>query len=162
MNSTLKTIFTICLLCAFSIAQAEIKIEQTVQSEHRSKDDEGKTVIEYKAIDKLLPGDTLLYKVVATNTGSEPAENVEINNNFSEHVIYIMGSAQSSAQGKNTTVTFSADDGTTYAPAGEVVVTKGGEEQVATAEDFTNIKWVLNFELPPGKSTTVSFKAKVK
>lgn len=145
---------------AFSTAVlAEIKLVQTAEVESVEKNAEGKETTKLTTANKVLPGDTIVYTITATNTGKEPANAIVINNAISEHNMYLPGSAGSVAIGKNTTITFSADGGKTFADAEKVTLTENGETRLASPEEYTHIRWQLNFELAPEKSTKVFFKA---
>lgn len=141
---------------------AEIKLLQTAEVEVITKDAKGKETLKLTPADKVIPGDTIVYTITATNTGKEAASAVVINNAISEHNMYLNGSAGSVAIGKNTTITFSADGGKNFAAADQLTVTENGVARPASPEEYTNIRWQLNFDLAPGKSTKVFFKALLK
>jgi hypothetical protein len=67
-----------------------------------------------------------------------------------------------SAFGENTEISYSADGGTTWAPADKVRVTgKDGKPRPAGISEFTHIRWTYRGELPPGKQGTVGFRVVV-
>jgi len=167
MTHTNRSSITKTLLVAVSIlfsasVLAEIKITQTAEVEIVEKDAKGKETIKLVPADKVVPGDTVVYTITATNAGKEAVDAVVINNAISEHTLYLNGSAGSVAIGKNTTITFSADGGKTFADAQQLTVVENGAPRLASAEDYTNIRWQLNFALAPEKSTKVFFKVLLK
>jgi len=123
---------------------------------------DGKEVVKRVPAVLVVSGDVVVYTVTATNTGTAPADKIVINNAISEHVLYMADSASSVAIGKNTTITFSVDGGKTYADPQQLTVTEDGVTRAATAEDYTHVRWQLNFALEPQKSTSVFFKARLK
>lgn len=159
----ITTFIATLITTAFSAAVlAEISLVQTAEVEQIETNADGKETVKLAAADKVLPGDTIVYTITATNTGKEAANAIVINNAISEHNLYLGGSASSMAMGKNTTITFSADGGKTFADAAQVTLVENGEPRLASPEEYTHIRWQLNFELAPGKSTKVFFKALVK
>lgn len=162
MNITSRLITTFVALVFSTAVLAEIKLDNTAQVEKIQKDANGKEVVKLSPADLVVPGDVVVYTVTATNTGNAAADKVVINNAISAHVLYIADSASSIAIGKNTTITFSADGGKTYAAPQQLTVVKDGVTRAATPEDYTHVRWQLNFALEPQKSTSVFFKARLK
>lgn len=162
MNLTTRLIIAFFILAFSGAVMAEIKLEHKVEVENIVKDKNGKESIKLTSADKVVPGNVLVYSITATNTGKEAASNVVITDAISEHNTYIADSAQSSAMGKNTLITFSTDGGKIFAPPAELTVTKNGATVSAMPEDYTHVRWQLNFELAAGKSTRVMFKARLK
>lgn len=151
------------LALAFSTAVlAEIKLEHSAQVEKVEKAANGKEVIKLVPADLVVPGNVLVYTVTATNTGNAPAEKIVVTDAISEHNVYISDSAGSVAIGKNTTITFSADGGKTYAAPQQLTVTENNVTRAAAPADYTHVRWQLNFALEPQKSTSVFFKARLK
>jgi len=163
-TKTLLVIFSIFFSTSLfsAAAQAEIKLVQTAEVETVTKDAKGNETTKLLPADKVVPGDTVVYTITATNSGKQPAEAIVINNAISEHTLYLNGSAGSLAIGKNTTITFSADGGKTFADAAQLTVVENGATRPASAEDYTSIRWQLNFALAPEKSTKVFFKVLLK
>jgi len=162
MNMTARFLTTAIALIFSATVLAEIKLEHTAQVEKIEKNAEGKEVIKLVPADLVVPGNVVVYTVTATNAGNAPADKIVINNAISEHVLYIADSASSVAIGKNTTITFSVDGGKQYGAAEKLTVTEAGVTRAATPEDYTHVRWQLNFALEPQKSTSVFFKARVK
>jgi len=162
MNIAARLLTTAIALVFSTVVLADIKLENIAQVEKIQKDANGKEVVKLTPADLVVPGDVVVYTVTATNTGNAPAEKVVINNAISEHVLYIADSAGSVAIGKNTTITFSVDGGKNYAAPQQLTVIKDGVTRAATPEDYTHVRWQLNFALEPQKSTSVFFKARLK
>ena len=162
MKSIAHIIFSAALALFAASSWAEIKLDHNVQVEKLEKDKNGKEVVKLYPAGQVVPGDVMLYTITATNNGAAAADNIVITDAISEHMLYIADSAQSSALGKNTTITFSADGGKTFLPAGQLTVTDSNGTRPATTSDYTHIRWQLNFSLAPQKSAKVLFKARVK
>jgi uncharacterized repeat protein (TIGR01451 family) len=112
--------------------------------------------------EKIVPGEEVLYTVAYTNKTGKPAEKVVIVNPVPKHTRYRDGSAA----GEGTDITFSVDDGKTFATPDKLTVTikdKSGKEIVrpATGQDYTHIRWLLKQNVAPGQSGAVRFRAVV-
>ena len=166
MKQTLKTSLTIALfsigLLSFSFASAEIAIEHVAEVEVVTMDKDGNKSIELKVANQVVPGDTVVYSIVATNTGTETADNIVVQDTISKHMTYILSSAKSNAIGKNTKVAYSVNNGESFDSLDSLTVSKDGVVQQATAEDCTNIRWTLQSPLAPQKSVKFWFKARLK
>jgi uncharacterized repeat protein (TIGR01451 family) len=134
-----------------SVAEVEV-----VQKNERGKK-EAKRVEASKAT--VEPGDTVIFSVHYVNKGDKPAEDVVITNPVPQHMAYV----EKSAEGAGARIDFSVDGGKTYAAVGKLTV-KGGEgkERIATASEYTHIRWSLEKPVVKGGKGRVSFRAKVK
>jgi hypothetical protein len=104
----------------------------------------------------------VLYTVAYTNKTGKPAEKFAITNPVPKHTRYKDGSAA----GEGADITFSVDDGKTFATPDKLTVTikdKSGKDIVrpATAADYTHIRWLLKQNVAPGQSGAVWFRAVV-
>ena len=123
------------------------------------KDEDGKTTYDYVEPGTALPGDVMMYVISFENIGDQPAEGIVINDPVPNNSKYRVGSAA----GKNTTTSFSIDDGKTYGnPEDLVVKDANGKEWKAKPESYTHIRWVYNKSLAPGEKGEVSFKTQIK
>lgn len=134
-----------------SVNEVEVKVKNS------------KGVDEVKRVDaakaNVTPGDTVIFTTRYSYIGDKPATNVVITNPMPDHMLFTEGTAE----GKGTKIDFSADNGKSYAPAGKVKVKDAkGKERVATAADYTHIRWVFKGALEKGAKGEVSFRAKVK
>lgn len=120
------------------------------------------------AVKKLLPtktaaaGDVLHYTLTYTNKGNEPATSAVIDNPVPKGTAYIANSAT----GANAEITFSNDEGKTFAPpvklTYEIKLPNGKtEKKLATPGDYTTIRWTVK-RVAPGESGTVGFAVHVK
>ena len=108
------------------------------------------------------PGEKLRYTVFYVNQGDEPATEVRIENPIPELTVYV----SDSATGQGSTIMFSADGGEQYDAADSVtyqvrVFGGGTDRRLASAERFTNIRWMID-RVPPGSMGEVSFEVVVE
>jgi uncharacterized repeat protein (TIGR01451 family) len=164
MTKKFLATLSLLLLVALSATAAEkkgIELKSTAEVDITVKNDKG--VNEVIRIDaakaKVVPGDTVIFTTSYTNLGDKPATDIVINNPVPENMLYIDGSAE----GINTRIEFSVDNGGAFAAANKLKIKNAnGKEQLATAADYTQIRWIRNSALEKGATGTVSFRAKVK
>ena len=105
------------------------------------------------------PGEIVIYTNAFTNLGSQPAEDLIINNPVPQNTEYLGGSATE----KGANVIFSANGGETFATPNNIFITDGtGGKKLASPSDYTNIRWTLQSPLPPGETGFVEFRVRVK
>ena len=143
----------------FAQEQGQVVLETVIQREVEVVTDEGEKEIRLVEVANAVPGDELIFTVSYTNTGSEPASNVNIVNPIPENTTYI----QDTAAGEGTAVTFSADGGSSYGLPGELkVIGPDGKQRQALLEDYTHIRWVRERALTEGEAGSVAFRVKLK
>jgi uncharacterized repeat protein (TIGR01451 family) len=131
------------------------EVETTIKNE---KGEKSTKRLDAAAATKV-PGDTVAFTTLYTNTGKEPATAVVIDNPVPEHTTYV----DQSAEGIDTRIDFSVDNGKTYgAPDKLTIKDATGTVRRATAADYTNVRWTLTKPLAAGGRGSVSFKAKIK
>ena len=119
----------------------------------------GKKEIKYIDIDKILPGDIVLYKNTINNLDNKPANNMVLQNPIPEHTQYI----ESSAKCENACeILYSVDGGKIYKDASKLMVNENNTPRLAKPSEYTNVKWILKTPLKPNSTTYVSFKTKLK
>jgi uncharacterized repeat protein (TIGR01451 family) len=149
------------LLSAFA-ARAQ-NVELTTKAEREVEViEKGVKVKKTGPPEKVVPGDEVLYTVAYTNKTGKPAEKFAITNPVPKNTRYKDGSAA----GEGADITFSVDDGKTFATPDKLTVTikdKSGKDIVrpATAADYTHIRWLLKQNVAPGQSGAVRFRAVV-
>jgi uncharacterized repeat protein (TIGR01451 family) len=165
MNRT--TILATLLLCttlllpSLALAKPLMSIGITTSKEVTE------TVSGFK-VKKLVPakqaasGDTLVYTLAYSNKGDETARDAVIDNPIAKGASYIAGSAT----GSGAEITFSVDDGKTFARPealmSEVMLMSGTKvRSPASPEDYTHVRWTIR-QVPPGGSGAVGFSVHVK
>lgn len=108
------------------------------------------------------PDDILVYTISYSNTRESALQNASVVDPIPEGAEYILGSAE----GRNTNITYSIDDGRSYTspPVKYTILNPDGsrEEKIATPDMYTHIKWNFNRPLSPGQSGLLKFKVLIK
>ena len=157
---TFNTLSTVLVLTMFSsLALADIKLKTVAEIEVKKTNARGEVTIKREPVKTAVPGTEVIYTIKARNTGNQGANSIVVTNPIPKQMIYVDGSAF----GAGTDVTFSVDDGKNYAKPDKLTVKdKDGNTIPATANDYTNVRWTLNFTLEPGQEAAVWYRAKVK
>lgn len=141
---------------------ARAQAVEVVQKAEREVEvlEKGVKVKKVAPVERIVPGDEVVYTLTYTNKTGKPTTDVAITNPVPKHTRYKDGSAA----GDNAVITFSVDDGKTFATPEKLVVTikdKSGKDiqRPATAQDYTHIRWVIKQQLAPGQSGSVRFRA---
>jgi uncharacterized repeat protein (TIGR01451 family) len=109
--------------------------------------------------DRVVPGDEVFYTLEIRNTGGRPLPPPTVDFAIPEHVRYIANSAV----GAGADVSYSVDGGQTFdRPENLSVVPVGGDPRLATAADYTHIRWRLKHVLQPKAMALARFRAVVK
>jgi uncharacterized repeat protein (TIGR01451 family) len=109
--------------------------------------------------DRVVPGDEVFYTLEIRNTGSRPLPPPTVDFAIPEHMRYIADSAV----GAGAEVSYSIDGGHTFdRPENLSVVPVGGDPRVATAADYTHIRWRLKHALQAKAMALARFRAVVK
>lgn len=109
--------------------------------------------------DRVVPGDEVFYTLEIRNIGSRPVPTPTVDFAIPEHMRYIADSAV----GAGAEVSYSVDGGHTFRrPESLAIVPVGGEPRLATAADYTHIRWRLKHVLQPKAMALARFRAVVK
>ena len=139
--------------------QNPIVVKNIAETEVETKSAQGSVEKKRIPADKAAPGAEVIYTTTFTNQGGKAAGNIVINNPVPANTTYAGGSAF----GDNTTITYSADGGKTYAaPEKLIIKTPEGRERPALPGDYTHIRWAYKGELAPGKTGSAGFRVLVK
>ncbi|MDP4598701.1 MAG: hypothetical protein NWR61_06155 [Pseudomonadales bacterium] len=146
---------------AYAFAEPNIQLDMQVAKEVLVEDN-GAMVHRWVVAEDVGPGEKLRYTVFYVNQGDEPATEVRIENPIPELTVYV----SDSATGQGSTIMFSADGGEQYDAADSVtyqvrVFGGGTDRRLASAERFTNIRWMID-RVPPGSMGEVSFEVVVE
>lgn len=110
------------------------------------------------------PGDTLRYKVVASNQGKAPAKSLVVTQPIPQGMFYLLNSAGTSPNSRANT-TFSIDGGKTFVanPVLRVTLANGQvEERPAPASAYTHVRWQLTELLDANQQTEMTYQVKVR
>jgi uncharacterized repeat protein (TIGR01451 family) len=109
--------------------------------------------------DRVVPGDEVFYTLEIRNTGASPLPAPTVDFAIPEHMRYIANSAV----GAGAEVSYSVDGGHTFdRPENLAVIAGGGDARLATAADYTHIRWRLKHALQAKAMALARFRAVVK
>jgi len=154
------TLSSILLLAMFSSpVLAEIKVTTVAEIEVTEINKLGEKIVKRTKASRVVPGTEVIYTITAKNTGTEPADNIVVTNPVPPQTVYVDGSAF----GAGTNITFSVDGGKSYNTTDKLTVKDAaGKPRAATAEDYTHVRWTLQFSLQAGQEAPVWYRARVK
>jgi len=160
-----RGLLTLTLLLLFMVpvfvtaAEAQISFTSVAEIETELFDANGEKTLVRSPAKLVNPGEIAIYTNSFTNNGTQPAENLVINNPIAKNTEYLEGSATEDGY----TLTFSVDGGKAFAKAADLTVTdNSGKQHPATAKDYTNIRWTRIKPLSPGETGNVEFRILVK
>jgi uncharacterized repeat protein (TIGR01451 family) len=159
-RETLCLTLAICAAAAGAQAKARIVVSIQQTRETTESTPAGK-VTRFVPATSASPGDVLEYVLVYTNQGDEPATNAVIEDPVPKGTRYIANSAA----GDGAEITFSNDNGKSFAPAVKLTyqtrLPSGAvEHRVVTPSEYTNIRWTIP-RVPAGAGGKVSFRVRV-
>jgi len=150
-------LLTTSMLPAHAVEPGAINITSIAEKETIGVDKDGKTQSTRTRVDTALPGDEIIYTTTFENISKSPAGSIVISNTIPNDTTYL------SANGANTEVTFSIDDGNQFsAPEELLVTTSKGYTRPAIPSDYTHLRWIYEGELGVGETSEVSFRAVIK
>lgn len=161
MKSIRIPLLLVGLLAAFALqaapANGSIELQSVATQQKVTVEKDGSKHTEMVPAARVTPGTEVTYTVTYHNVGSKPAGDVVINNPVPEHMDYVADSAT----GANSTISYSADGGKSWAATLAQLSVKGadGSMRPATEKDCTHIRWVVNGKVAPGAKGSVSFRA---
>lgn len=158
----IQTLFLTGLLCVTTILQAEEgKVTLTSKSLKESIviDKNGNKIIKLIDTKKVLPGDTVFYENSVDNGKAEPVKNMVLNNPIPKEMAYLTDSAKCE---KPCTILYSVDNGKVFDKPENLKIKTEKGVHIARADEYTNVRWILNQPLAPNQKVSVSYKAKLR
>ena len=154
------TAFALAMLGVFTVpAHATgLKATQKVEVATVTIDANGEDALTFAPATDVEPGQQLRYSLTYTNEGPEPADSVSLVMPIPSEVTYLEGSAEGSAG----TVTFSADNGQTYAMRDALMIGEAENSRIANASEITHVKWAFGAPIAPADSDAISYMAVLK
>ncbi len=153
----LTSFFTLALFSQLTLADIQLKTVAEIEVTETSP--QGETVTRRKPASNVVPGSEVIYTITAHNTGAESASNIVITNPIPTHTVYIKGSAF----GSGSEISFSVDGGNHFdKPEQLTIKDANGNTRPATEQDYTHIRWVLQFELKSGQKAPVWYRVRIK
>ena len=154
------TAFALAMLSVITIpAHATgLKATQTVEVATPTADANGEEVLTFAPAVDVEPGQRVRYSLLYENEGLEPADSVSLVMPIPSEVSYV----EASAAGAASSVTFSADNGQTFALRSALMVGDAENSRVANASEITHIKWAFGAPIAPADSGAISYMAVLK
>jgi len=134
-----------------------IELKTVAEVQEAYVDDRGNAATRLVPAAKVVPGDEVVWTIVANNVCTAPAGDVAITNPLPEHMRYV----GSSAFGPGSNIEFSLDGSTFAVPDALVVDEADGSRRRARADEYLAIRWVLPRPMGPRESLTVRYRATV-
>ncbi len=133
-----------------------ILLKTVAEIEQVTTDERGEQSTRLVPVEKIVPGNEVIYTVSATNICDQAAEKVVIDNPVPQHMDYVGGTAI----GPGTDVSFSIDGGFNFGkPETLKVAGADGAQRQAEPREYTNIRWVMRNPLKPGAVAFARFRA---
>lgn len=158
LNAVIVIVVTLGAFTSSAQEQGHLNVKTVVSTEEVTIDENGDRHTQLVDATTVVPGDEVVYTVTFSNVSDEPAENVVITNPLAAEMTYVVGSAF----GPGSDIIFSVDGGKSFASPEKLFVTKSGVEHLASADDYTHIRWVMNNEIVAGAQGMARFKARLK
>jgi len=157
-----KILFSIIALfgaTALSAQQGNLELKTTAAKQEIVVDDVGNQTTRLIPVKTAVPGDEIVYTVTFSNISTESADNVRVTNPIPSQMEFIPGTAF----GPGTDVSYSIDGGETFAAPEELIITDPEVgERIATAEDYTHIRWTLKTPLDAGAQGFARYRARLR
>ena len=129
----------------------------SAESEQEYVNEQGQKAIRLVPAAKVLPGDEVIWTIVAKNVCDKPAENIVIANPVPQHMSFVANSAM----GVGTDITYSLD-GKDFKTPTALVVSDNGSTRAARADEFRAVRWTYSGAFQPGATAFVRYRALVK
>ena len=134
-----------------------IELKTVAEVEQQYVDERGNTATRLVPAAKVVPGDEIVWTIVASNVCSAPAGDIAITNPVPQHMRYV----GDSAFGPGAAIEFSVD-GNAFAAADALTVAEAdGSRRPARADDYSAIRWVLATPIGPNETWLVRYRAAV-
>jgi len=154
-----KIVLTALLTMVGSInIYANISINSDSYQSVIKMNENGIKVKEWVKAEKVIPGGVVKYVNRLVNDGLQTATQLVINNPIPKEMQYISSSAE--CQGP-CTIYYSVDGGKSFQKPSELFVGVGQERHLAKAEEYTNIRWILD-NLSGNSQSSVGYRARLK
>jgi uncharacterized repeat protein (TIGR01451 family) len=134
-----------------------IELKTVAEVEQAYVDDRGQAATRLVPAAKVVPGDEVVWTIVANNVCATPAGDVAITNPVPEHMHYV----GDSAFGPGATIEFSLDGNAFAAPEALVVDEADGSKRQARADEYQAIRFALPRPIGPSESLVVRYRATV-
>lgn len=145
-------------LMAFGLPASALTASQSVYKEVAMPNDSGPPVLTRIPAETVTPGDTVVYALDFTNDQAQEVTNIVLTMPVPSDIDYI----EASASEDGAEVTYSADNGESFASRDEVMIAENDEMRSAKAAEITHIRWRVTDVIEPGESGELVFKGRLK
>ena len=151
-----SSLFVLSLLGVFAAPAyaAGLTASQTVEVAIVAVDANGETKTRFEPAAEISPGDEVRYVLSYANSGDDSAENVRLDMPVPNEIELIDGSVEAAG----ARVTYSIDNGSSYAARDMLTISANGQARIAVAEDITHIRWTFAEAIAPGQTGTISYR----
>ena len=163
MKSTPRIALAIAALLALAnSAHAQdkgcIELKTVAESEQEYVNEQGQKAKRLVPAAKVVPGDEVVWTIVAKNICDKPASDIVIANPVPEQMSFV----PNSAIGVGTEITYSLDGKQFNAANALVVNDAAGASRPARADEFRAVRWQYASAFQPGATAFVRYRALVK
>lgn len=156
-----KAIAAVCLTLltagAYAADKACVELKTSGETE-REVVEQGRKVKRLVPVDKVVPGDEIVWTITATNVCKEPTADVVIANPVPAHMTYVANSAL----GTGADIAYSLD-GKEFKSAADLQVRGAdGTARAARANEYRVIRWTYQSAFAPGATAFVRYRAVVE
>lgn len=134
-----------------------IELKTIAEVQESYVDERGNAATRLVPAAKVVPGDEIVWTIVASNVCTTQAGDVAITNPVPDHMHYV----GSSAFGPGANIEFSLDGRTFAGPDALVVAEADGSRRPARADEYLAIRWVLPRPIGPREQWAVRYRATV-
>ncbi|MBI3449198.1 MAG: DUF11 domain-containing protein [Acidobacteria bacterium] len=157
------------LVCAAVISataagagQPQVVLSVDVKEEISAPDAQGRPSVVRKKVERTEPGDVLIYTLTYTNFGNEPAISATVDDPIPAGTVIL----PASVLGERASITFSADNGRSFAPYPLMKTVTGADGRPgkveAAPDSYTHVRFAASEPIAPGESRSASFKVIVR
>ncbi|MHA7899516.1 MAG: hypothetical protein ACX94B_06585 [Henriciella sp.] len=119
---------------------------------------DGSETLTYSPATEVEPGEQVRYTLSYDNDGDTAAEDVSLVMPVPAEVTFIEGSVE----GPMSLISYSADNGETFAPREALIIGEGETSRLANADEITHIKWAFGTPISPAETGAISYSAVLK
>lgn len=162
MMSKIGSIALLLTLATGAFAAPQVSLQVTAEKDITETNAQGEQVTRRVVAEDTVPGDVLFYTIRYSNSGTEAARNVQVNNPIPDATEY----QANSAWGDGAEIVFSIDGGKSFKKPSSLTYQVTGrdgtqEDRQAAPEQYNAIRWTIE-EIIPGAEGTAGFSAIVK